>query len=154
MTSSFSVRDAVVEDLDALLDLYQHMSPSYVKYSLETAQDRLLAIQKYDGSAVLVGEVEGALVATCTLIIIPNLTRGGRPYALIENVVTHSDHLRKGFGTAILDAASQRAWAEDCYKIMLSTGSKTPSILAFYEAAGFEQSRTGFQKRKVEPRSE
>ena len=152
MMSSFSVRDADADDVDALLDLYLHLSPDYAKYPLDMAQQRLLALQTYHGSAVFVGELEGQLVATCTLIVIPNLTRGGRPYALIENVVTHGDHLRKGFGRAVLDAASQRAWACDCYKIMLSTGSKTPSTLAFYKAAGFEQSRTGFQKRKLEPR--
>lgn len=152
MTYSVSVRDARLDDVDALLDLYVHLSSNYARYSLEVAQERLLAIQRYDGSAVFVADLEGALVATCTLIVIPNLTRGGRPYALIENVVTHSGHLRKGFGTAVLDTASERAWAHDCYKIMLSIGSKTPSTSAFYERAGFEQSRTGFQKRRVEPR--
>ncbi len=37
------------------------------------------------------------MVATCTLVVIPNLTRGGTPYALIENVVTHTDHRNKGY---------------------------------------------------------
>jgi GNAT superfamily N-acetyltransferase len=70
------------------------------------------------------------------------------PYALIENVVTHTDHRNRGFGKAILKAATERAWVEGCYKVMLMTGSKRPSTIAFYGAAGFEQTKTGFQIRR------
>jgi len=34
------------------------------------------------------------------------------------------------------------------------TGSQKPSTLAFYEAAGFEQSKTGFQARRLPARAE
>jgi GNAT superfamily N-acetyltransferase len=36
---------------------------------------------------------------------VPNLTRGGSPYALIENVVTHHDFRKRGFGKQILNFA-------------------------------------------------
>ena len=81
-------------------------------------------------------------------MIVPNLTRGGKPYALIENVVTHANWRKRGFGSAILAEAANRAWRHDCYKIMLMTGSNDPATLAFYEEAGFEQSKTGFQMRR------
>ena len=32
---------------------------------------------------------------------------------------------------------------------MLLTGSKNPATLRFYEDAGFEQSKTGFQARRL-----
>jgi predicted GNAT family acetyltransferase len=86
-------------------------------------------------------------VASCTLVVIPNLTRGGRPYALIENVVTRADQRNYGFGSAILKAATERAWDQNCYKVMLMTGSKNPATLNFYKSAGFEQTKTGFQMR-------
>jgi hypothetical protein len=38
--------------------------------------------------------------------------------------------------------------------VMLMTGSKRPSTLAFYASAGFEQSKTGFQVRHLAPRAE
>lgn len=105
-------------------------------------------LERYPGSALLVGLLDGVPVATCTLIVIPNLTRQAMPYALIENVATDRRHRRQGFGTAILHEASHRAFAAGCYKVMLMTGSKDPAVLRFYEKAGFEQSKTGFQMRQ------
>ncbi len=78
----------------------------------------------------------------------PNVTRGARPYALIENVVTHAQHRRKGFGRAVLGAALACAWDEGAYKVMLATGSQRPSTLRFYEKAGFKRDgKTFFEAR-------
>jgi GNAT superfamily N-acetyltransferase len=74
-------------------------------------------------------------------------------YGLIENVVTSAGFRGNGFATAILHEAAERAWKHDCYKVMLLTGSKDPATLRFYEQAGFEQSKTGFQMRNVVARS-
>jgi len=82
------------------------------------------------------------------------LTRGGKPYALIENVVTRADFRNRGFGKLVLQAAMERVWEADCYKVMLMTGSKKPSTLSFYMAVGFEQSKTGFQIRRTAPRED
>ena len=88
---------------------------------------------------------DGSLVATCTLIIIPNLTRGGRSYGLIENVVTHPDYRRRELGTAVLRRALEVAWERNCYKVMLLTGSKNEATLQFYEKVGFQRGvKTGF----------
>ncbi|MEO1364479.1 MAG: GNAT family N-acetyltransferase [Pseudomonadota bacterium] len=71
-----------------------------------------------------------------TLHILPNMTQGGRPYALIENVVTHAEHRGAGHGRQVMEAAVAAAWAADCYKIMLLTG-QTAQARGFYEALGF-----------------
>lgn len=154
MTTALSIRSAGVEDIAALQELYCHLSPDDAPCPPDIARKVVSDLQRYAGSGILIGHLGDTVVCSCTLIVIPNLTRGGRPYALIENVVTHGAYRNKGFGTSILDAASERAWAHGCYKIMLSTGSHTPSILSFYTQAGFTQSRTGFQKRRVAPRLE
>ena len=102
----------------------------------------------------MVGIVDTSMIASCTLIVIPNLTRGGQPYGLIENVVTHADHRRRGYGKQLLQSAVTAAWDADCYKVMLMTGSKKTATLAFYASAGFEQNKTGFQVRRLPQRIE
>ena len=150
----FSIRAAHAADLDGLAALYPHLNPSDEPISRDLATARLDAINQIPGSTVLLGLLHDELVASCTLIVIPNLTNGGKPYALIENVVTDARHRGQGYGTRILHAAAKAAWDAGCYKVMLMTGSKQPSILKFYENAGFEQSKTGFQMRRISARQD
>ena len=141
-------------DLEGLLKLYQQLNSSDEETSLDLAASRLDAIKQIPGSDVLLGLLGTELFTSCTLIVIPNLTRGGKPYALIENVVTPAGYRGRGYGTSILHAAAKAAWDAGCYKVMLMTGSKQPSTLKFYENAGFEQSKTGFQMRRISARQD
>jgi GNAT superfamily N-acetyltransferase len=150
--SELKVRFADSGDVPALLQLYRHLDPDDALTPLDDALKNRELLQLYSGSGIIVGCVDGALVATCTLIVIPNLTRGGAPYALIENVVTDAAHRNTGYGKTVLKAATEAAWRSGCYKVMLLTGSQRPETLQFYQAAGFEQSKTGFQMRRLPPR--
>jgi GNAT superfamily N-acetyltransferase len=143
-----NIREVQPGDLSQLQQLYRHLAPDDPICPADEALAILQRFLCYPGSAILIGEADGVLATSCTLIVIPNLTRGGRPYGLIENVVTHAERRGRGFGRLVLQAATERAWAEGCYKVMLMTGSKKPSTLAFYERAGFEPSKTGFQIRR------
>lgn len=134
------------DELLGLLELYKHLN----KEDPELENDDRLKImweQMYNNPDMhyVVADVNGKLVASCVLVVIQNLTRNARPYALIENVVTHSDHRRKGFGNAVLSKALEIAWQQNCYKVMLLTGSKEEGTLLFYEKAGFKKDiKTGF----------
>ena len=154
MPNDLSIRAATNSDLPSLQALYQHLNPGDPAPGLEEAADILERLARYDGSAILLGFCQGVAAASCALIVIPNLTRGGAPYALIENVVTDPQYRKRGFGKALLTEAMNRAWAQGCYKVMLLTGSKKPSTLAFYGDAGFEQSKTGFQARRLPARED
>lgn len=78
-------------------------------------------------------------------MVILNLTRNARPYALIENVVTHPDYRKRGLASQCLNYAKQIARQADCYKIMLLTGAKDEATLNFYRKAGFNSSdKTAF----------
>jgi len=146
------IRTAQPGDLQSLLELYRHLNASDPRISLEDANRIFQRFLSYSGSAIFLGLIDDVLVTSCTLVVIPNLTRGGLPYGLIENVVTDPRHRKQGYGQAILKQAASAAWRSDCYKVMLLTGSKNPATLAFYQAAGFEQSKTGFQIRRAPPR--
>lgn len=141
-------RVATRADISALIALYDHLHAGDEKPTDRRAVEVFEQLRSFHGSAIFVGEVDNRLIAACTLIVIPNLTRGGRPFGLIENVVTHADFRRRGLGKLVLDAASDTAWKCDCYKVMLMTGSKDPKTLSFYESVGFAQTKTGFQKSR------
>ena len=102
------------------------------------ARDLFDKILGTDHLFLFVMEEEGALLASCYLIISQNLTRGGAPFATIENVVTAKEARRKGYGKAIIHHARDKARELGCYKIMLMTGSKTPGTHKFYRECGFD----------------
>ena len=135
---TLSIRTASTADLDTILDLYQFLHARDAPMPRSVAEGNLKAITKDPRLNVFIGEVNGEAVASCYLNIIPNLTRGGRPYGVIENVVTHPDHRRRGLGRAILRHALEAAWEVNCYKVMLMTGN--PDNISFYESSGFDAS--------------
>ncbi len=132
------IRPLEAGDLGALLALYTHLhradDPLPGEEVVAGVWREILANPHHH---VFGGYVGDALVSSCTLTVIPNLTRGCRPYAVLENVVTHATHRNQGYGKAILTHALSHAWAGDCYKVMLLTGRKDRATTRFYEAAGF-----------------
>ncbi|MGI9431307.1 MAG: GNAT family N-acetyltransferase, partial [Myxococcota bacterium] len=89
------------------------------------------------------------LLATCTAAIVPNLTRGARPYAVIENVWTHPSARRRGLGSAALRQLLDRCWNADCYKVMLLSGARREEAHEFYERNGFDKhAKQGFIIRR------
>ena len=81
-------------------------------------------------------ELDGVVVATAYLNVIPNLTRSASPYAVIENVVVEESLRGTGLGRQIMAGTLRSAWEAGCYKAMLMTGSRTPATHAFYRACG------------------
>ena len=143
-----TIRAAESGDLDALRHLYVHLNPVDDPLPEPLAVQRWNAMLVHPGFTCIVGLHDGQVVTSCCLAVIPNLTRGGRPYALIENVVTHEAFRRRGCGRAILQDALRRAWAAGCYKAMLLTGSKRPETHRFYQSCGFHSGeKTGFVAR-------
>ena len=64
---------------------------------------------------------------------------------LDENVVTDSEYRGRGLATACLERAKEIAKAENCYRLILMTGSKLDSTLNFYRKAGYDdKEKTGF----------
>ena len=134
-----NVRELQRPDLQALLALYRHLNPADATLDAETAEAIWLETLASPRSRHFGGYEESALVSACTITVVPNLTRGGRPYGLIENVVTDSTHRRKGWGCAVLAKALAFAWSCQCYKVMLLTGRKDEATFRFYEKAGFDR---------------
>ena len=139
------VREARKEDLNALLELYLFLHEDSIPVPSEHLTNVWNMIIEDPNHHLIVNEIGGKLVSSCVCVIIPNLTRNVRPYAFVENVVTHGDYRGKGYATQCLDYAKKIAEKENCYKMMLLTGSKRPETFKFYENAGYNSSdKTAF----------
>ncbi len=139
------VREAVQSDLDAILELYLFLHEDSIPDKDEHLRNTWTHIIQDPNHHLIVNESEGKIVSSCVCVIIPNLTRNVRPYAFIENVVTHEDYRGKGYAGECLELARQIAEKENCYKMMLLTGSKRTETLRFYEKAGYNSSdKTAF----------
>jgi len=141
----FEIRECRSEDLSGLLYLYTQLHGD----PMPPINDRILnvweRIMADKGSHVVAGFVDGAMVSSCVINIIQNLTHNQRPYAVIENVITDANERGRGYASGVLDFAREIARKDNCYKIMLMTGSKKDSTLHFYEAAGYNrQDKTAF----------
>lgn len=146
------IRSATRDDFDAIAALYAQLNDDDPPMSGEHYTAVFDEIVRRDGLDLVVLELEGTVVGTTYLNVMPNLTRGGRPYAVIENVVI-AEHLRgQGLGPRLMDGTLERAWAAGCYKAMLLTGSKNPSTHAFYRACGFvDDAKTAYLARPTPP---
>lgn len=142
-------RLATLADLPAILSLYAQLSPGDILPGAQEAEATWRRILGSDMMGVHVADDAGAVVATCVLIVVPNLTRNQRPFALLENVVSDGAVRGRGFGKAVVQAATRHAFAQGCYKVMLMTGRSDPAVLGFYEACGFERGKTAFQIRQT-----
>ena len=131
------IREAVESDLQGLLELYLHLHETGVPEDSGALRDTWRQIMSDPNRHVIVDEADGRLVASCVCVVVPNLTRGLRSYALVENVVTHSDYRRQGRASACLNRAREIAVGADCYKLMLLTGSKSEGTLQFYRKCGY-----------------
>ena len=139
------IRELKNEDFDGLMRLYMELHNNPFPEKDERVMSVWKRIMDDEEHHIIVADVNGVIAASCVCVIIPNLTHGQRSYALVENVVTSEKYRRRGLATACLDYVREIAKKENCYKIMLHTGSKERGTLEFYEKAGYNSSdKTAF----------
>lgn len=139
------VREIKENELNELLELYLDLHEDSVPEPSEHLSKTWEQIMNDENHHIIVNVEDGRIVSSCVCVIIPNLTRGVRPYAFVENVVTRSDCRGKGYATQCLDYARELSERANCYKMMLLTGSKSQSTLDFYRKAGYNSTdKTAF----------
>lgn len=142
------IREAESGDLKELLELYLYLHEDSIPEDNDHLRNTWAQIMSDPNHHIILNVIDGKIVSSCVCVIIPNLTRGVRPYAFVENVVTHKDYRKKGLASECLDYAKQIAIKENCYKMMLLTGSKRPETLHFYESAGYNKNdKTAFYQK-------
>ena len=142
------IREIADYDFNGLMNLYAQLHNTTIPESGETLKKLWNRILDDRDHHIIVAEENGELVSSCVCVIIQCLTRDQKPFAVIENVITSKEHRKKGLATACLNYAKEIAVRENCYKIMLMTGSKLDSTFRFYEKAGYNRrDKTAFIQR-------
>jgi Acetyltransferase (GNAT) family. len=139
------IREVNENDFDGLTRLYTQLHNNPPPEDRDGAMKLWREILGDPRHHIIVIEEGGRIVSSCVCVIVPNLTHAQRPYGLIENVITDEGCRGRGLATACLRYARELAERENCYKLMLMTGSKRDDTLRFYENAGYNRrDKTGF----------
>lgn len=139
------VREIAENELNELLELYLYLHEKSVPEMTEHLRKTWNDIMGDENHHIIVNVIDGKIVSSCVCVIIPNLTRNIRPYAFVENVVTHENYRGRGYATQCLDYAKEIAQRANSYKMMLLTGSKEEATLNFYRQAGYNSAdKTAF----------
>ena len=95
---------------------------------------------------LIVGELDGRIVATCQLTILSGLSRQGAKRALVEAVRVAADLRSQGIGEALMAECEARARAAGAGVLQLTTDKSRLRAHAFYDRLGFSASHIGYKK--------
>lgn len=147
-----AIRAARSEDLPALLDLLpqlrQGATPgvTWEPANLDTAAEVWGQILSDPRRAFLVAELDGRVVGTADLVIVPNLTHAARSIAYVENVLVDTELRGRGIGRALMAACETRAVEAGCYKLQLLSNRYRDGAHRFYGSLGYEEAARGFRR--------
>ncbi|MDE5764421.1 MAG: GNAT family N-acetyltransferase [Ruminococcus sp.] len=131
------IREINKNDYEGLMKLYMQLHDNPMPDKTVEITELWNRIVDDKNHHIIVAEEDGKIVSSCVCVIIPNLTHNQQSYAFIENVITDKDYRKRGLATKCLNYAKDIALKENCYKLMLLTGSKEESTLNFYRKAGY-----------------
>jgi GNAT superfamily N-acetyltransferase len=96
---------------------------------------------------VFVADLEGEIIGTTSLLVMPHLTYDCHPTAFIEPVVVAEPYRRQRVATAMLRLALAEARTANCRKVQLLSHKQHANDGAhdLYRSVGFEAEAEGFR---------
>lgn len=145
------IRRATAGDLPRIVEMLQQLSlqgesreepgpPLSAVY-----QEAFEQVQQDPRQRLVVGEVDGRVVGSLVIVIIPNLTHRGRPWAVIENIIVDEGERDKGYGEALMRHAVDEARQAGCYRVSLTCNKRRVDARRFYERLGFVATHEGYR---------
>ena len=141
-------RPAVQDDLPAILELVladRYASTREDASNLECYQGAFERIQQSPDNELIVGVLDGCIVATLQLTFIPGLTYEGGWRAQVEAVRVCSDLRSRGVGTQLMNWVIARARERGCCLVQLTTDLRRVDAKRFYQRLGFVASHAGMK---------
>lgn len=146
---TLSIRDATRADIETIVEIcragavianrYQpldHADPGYARFF-----DILSADPNH---RLVVGEMDGEVVATLLLSFLPDLV-GLSWRGQLENVHVRADARGGGIGGQLVEWAIARCREKGCDYVQLTSNKKRLDAHRFYERLGFAKSHEGFK---------
>jgi GNAT superfamily N-acetyltransferase len=96
---------------------------------------------------LLVGEVDGRVVACAQVTLLHHLSRQGGTRAQVESVRVARDQRGTGLGSRLMQAVEDHARAHGATMLQLTTDRRRTDAHRFYERLGFEASHLGMKRR-------
>ena len=138
------IRMAEKRDVPRIVELYHELTitdsqvehsrnPSLADYQLVFAEIRADPRQK-----LFVAEFHGEVVGTIVLLVVPNLSHNGTPWALLENLIVTEKHRRRGLGRMLLEHAVGLARKSGCHMVELCSDVRRKEAHKLYDSMGFQ----------------
>ncbi len=151
---SVLLRRATREDLSSIVGLLADDPVSAARGDTAQAEDwpayerAFAAIDADPAQTLLVAtSVDGEILATMQLTVIPGLARAGSSRLQIEAVRVRSDQRSGGIGGAMIRWAMDTAPSLGVRLVQLTSDSARVDAHRFYERLGFTASHVGFKYR-------
>lgn len=132
------IRKAVWEDHDIISSILSN------SFDVKSGSTRRWWNIMSDSSAFsYVAEMDGQVKGTATLYVMEKLIHSGGKVGIIEDVAVSEDTRGIGLGKMLIDALSEQADKQDCYKVILSCSEEN---VKFYEKCDFYRHEVTMRK--------
>ena len=147
--SAVTFRTALRDDVAAVIALLRDDSLGQTREGADLAPylNAFDAMNAEAGNTLVVGELDGRVIATYQLTLISGLSLRAARRAQIESVRVDSDLRGQGIGRAMFADAETRARAAGCTLIQLTMNATRNESARFYESLGFVPSHVGFKRQ-------
>lgn len=146
MSEAPTLREATADDLPQVLALYAQpgMNDDSV-IDIEQASEIFAQFARYPSYRLWVAcGAQGQVIGSYALLVMHNLAHRGTPAAVVEDVVVHPQHRRRGIGRQMMEHARSLAREAGCYKLALSSNLQRERAHAFYDSLGFQRHGISF----------
>ncbi len=140
---ALTVRNAVVDDLDAMMALRRDVAGEGrwigAELPLDEERDRAMLAGGVERGSLFVAEIDGELVGVLGMDL--------PPYLVADLGMMVKDGFRgQGVGSALVERAIECARERGCHKVALQHWPHNTAARALYEKFGFEQE--GYLRRQ------
>ena len=141
-----TIRDAAPADVDALLALLRQLDPPGEAPDAAAALAALAAIDRQPGMRLVVAELDGAVVGSLVMAVLPNLTHQAQPWCQMENLIVDEAHRGRGVGRALMEWCEAAARDAGCYKLQFQSRNHRRDSHRFYRRLGYRALTVGFRR--------